>query len=174
MGRVINILLVYLWFLTNESFWPTIWSAQCQWYVLFLCSQIIDAVVCIFCFPLLAEWGYFRRVKNLKISLHVIPSPQSHVLDVFSMPHVFFNISSDTTMYPLQPSPWPFSLLKLKALGSEGMVQQLLQYLHRVESKFFSHILDTDIFNAVLHSLVEAKEVCSSYNFSNQLGYFCQ
>ncbi|XP_057515961.1 pentatricopeptide repeat-containing protein At1g76280 [Amaranthus tricolor] len=46
----------------------------------------------------------------------------------------------------------------LKALGSEGMVQQLLQYLHRVESKFFSHILDTDIFNAVLHSLVEAKE----------------
>lgn len=52
------------------------------------------------------------------------------------------------------------------------MVQQLLQYLHRVESKFFSHILDTDIFNVVLHSLVEAKEVCSSYNFPNQLEIF--
>lgn len=47
----------------------------------------------------------------------------------------------------------------LKALGSEGMVQELLKYLHRAESQFsHNNYLGTDTYNAVLHSLVEAKE----------------
>lgn len=47
----------------------------------------------------------------------------------------------------------------LKALGTEGMVQQLLQYLHAAEQRFSHHdFLGTDIYNTVLHSLVEAQE----------------
>lgn len=67
-------------------------------------------------------------------------------------------------MYQVQPDP-DFALLKLKALGLEGMVQELLKYLRRAESQFsVSNFLETDIYNTVLHSLVQAKEVCSSYN----------
>ncbi|XP_021732223.1 pentatricopeptide repeat-containing protein At1g76280-like [Chenopodium quinoa] len=47
----------------------------------------------------------------------------------------------------------------LKAFGSEGMVQELLKYLHRAESLFsVNNYLGIDIYNTVLHSLVEAKE----------------
>ncbi|XP_010692816.1 pentatricopeptide repeat-containing protein At1g76280 isoform X4 [Beta vulgaris subsp. vulgaris] len=47
----------------------------------------------------------------------------------------------------------------LKALGLEGMVQELLKYLRRAESQFsVSNFLETDIYNTVLHSLVQAKE----------------
>ncbi|XP_021761214.1 pentatricopeptide repeat-containing protein At1g76280-like [Chenopodium quinoa] len=47
----------------------------------------------------------------------------------------------------------------LKAFGSEGMVQELLKYLHRAESQsLVNNYLGTDIYNTVLHSLVEAKE----------------
>ncbi|KAL2522093.1 Pentatricopeptide repeat-containing protein [Forsythia ovata] len=48
----------------------------------------------------------------------------------------------------------------LKALGAEGMIKELIQYLHFAENQF-SHsktFPGTPIYNTVLHSLVEAKE----------------
>ncbi|KAK3006304.1 hypothetical protein RJ639_016858 [Escallonia herrerae] len=48
----------------------------------------------------------------------------------------------------------------LKALGTEGMIRELIQYL-RVAENQFSHssiVLGTPIYNTALHSLVEAKE----------------
>lgn len=48
----------------------------------------------------------------------------------------------------------------LKALGAEGMIRELIQYL-RVAENQFSHSntsLGTPLYNTVLHSLVEAKE----------------
>ncbi|GMH18910.1 hypothetical protein Nepgr_020751 [Nepenthes gracilis] len=47
----------------------------------------------------------------------------------------------------------------LRALGSEGMIRELIQYLRIAENQF-SHntFLEADIYNTVLHSLVEAKE----------------
>ncbi|XP_034675182.1 pentatricopeptide repeat-containing protein At1g76280 isoform X5 [Vitis riparia] len=48
----------------------------------------------------------------------------------------------------------------LKALGAEGMIRELMQYLHVAENQFFrtNTYLGTPIYNTVLHSLVEAKE----------------
>ncbi|CAK9178337.1 unnamed protein product [Ilex paraguariensis] len=48
----------------------------------------------------------------------------------------------------------------LKALGAEGMIRELIQYLQVAENLFsFSNsFLGTPIYNTVLHSLVEAKE----------------
>ncbi|XP_052201836.1 pentatricopeptide repeat-containing protein At1g76280 isoform X2 [Diospyros lotus] len=48
----------------------------------------------------------------------------------------------------------------LKALGGEGMVKELIQYLHVVENQFSRgyFCLGTPAYNTVLHSLVEAKE----------------
>lgn len=54
-----------------------------------------------------------------------------------------------------------FSVLQLKALGAEGMMRELIQYL-RVAENQFSHgysCLGTASYNTVLHSLVEAEEV---------------
>ncbi|KAK3034795.1 hypothetical protein RJ639_033700 [Escallonia herrerae] len=48
----------------------------------------------------------------------------------------------------------------LKALGTEGMIRELIQYLRVAENQFSSSsiVLGTPIYNTVLHSLVEAKE----------------
>lgn len=52
----------------------------------------------------------------------------------------------------------------LKALGAEGMVKELLQYLHLAEDHFNSRdarsapLLGTNVYNTVLHALVEEKE----------------
>uniref|UniRef100_A0A5B7C0F4 Pentacotripeptide-repeat region of PRORP domain-containing protein n=1 Tax=Davidia involucrata TaxID=16924 RepID=A0A5B7C0F4_DAVIN len=48
----------------------------------------------------------------------------------------------------------------LKALGAEGMIRELIQYLRVAENQFSrgSSCLGTSIYNTVLHSLVEAKE----------------
>lgn len=52
----------------------------------------------------------------------------------------------------------------LKALGAEGMVKELLRYLHVAEDNFNGRdaasalLLGTDFYNTVLHALVEAKE----------------
>jgi pentatricopeptide repeat protein len=52
----------------------------------------------------------------------------------------------------------------LKALEAEGMVKELLQYLHVAEDHFNSRdapgapLLETNMYNSVLHALVEAKE----------------
>ncbi|KAL3505482.1 hypothetical protein ACH5RR_035323 [Cinchona calisaya] len=48
----------------------------------------------------------------------------------------------------------------LKALGMEGMVKELIQYLRDAEKPFSSvyNLLGTPIYNVVLHSFVQAKE----------------
>lgn len=52
----------------------------------------------------------------------------------------------------------------LKALEAEGMVKELLQYLYVAEDHFNSRdapsapLLETNMYNSVLHALVEAKE----------------
>ncbi|XP_055833234.1 pentatricopeptide repeat-containing protein At1g76280 isoform X2 [Solanum dulcamara] len=48
----------------------------------------------------------------------------------------------------------------LKALGTEGMVKELIQYLHAAENRFsrYDTYMITPVYNTVLHSLVEAKE----------------
>ncbi|KEH26675.1 PPR containing plant-like protein [Medicago truncatula] len=48
----------------------------------------------------------------------------------------------------------------MKSLGEEGMIRELIQYLHVAENLFlFSNpSLGTDMFNIVLHYLVEAQE----------------
>ncbi|KAF8410322.1 hypothetical protein HHK36_002849 [Tetracentron sinense] len=48
----------------------------------------------------------------------------------------------------------------LKALGAEGMIRELIHYLHVAENQFFrtNTYRATSIYNTVLHSLVEAKE----------------
>ncbi|XP_027940723.1 pentatricopeptide repeat-containing protein At1g76280 isoform X2 [Vigna unguiculata] len=48
----------------------------------------------------------------------------------------------------------------LKALGEEGMIRELIQYLHLAENLFIyrSPSLGTPMYNTVLHYLVEAKE----------------
>ncbi|KAF5955470.1 hypothetical protein HYC85_008326 [Camellia sinensis] len=49
----------------------------------------------------------------------------------------------------------------LKALGAEGMVRELIQYLRVAENQFSRgySCLGTPTYNTVLHSLVEAKEI---------------
>ncbi|CAL8113903.1 unnamed protein product [Prunus armeniaca] len=51
-------------------------------------------------------------------------------------------------------------LSQLKALGAEGMIRELIQYLDVAENIFCRNniYLGTPIYNTVLHSLVEAKE----------------
>ncbi|GAB2289289.1 hypothetical protein Dimus_023593 [Dionaea muscipula] len=48
----------------------------------------------------------------------------------------------------------------LKALGNEGMIEDLMQYLHRAEQIFFQQnvSIGMSIYNTVLHSLAEAKQ----------------
>ncbi|KAJ9189925.1 hypothetical protein P3X46_001173 [Hevea brasiliensis] len=48
----------------------------------------------------------------------------------------------------------------LKAFGAEGMVRELIEYLHSAEYLFYrsNTYLGTPIYNTVLHSLVEANE----------------
>ncbi|KAM7490414.1 hypothetical protein LguiA_033335 [Lonicera macranthoides] len=48
----------------------------------------------------------------------------------------------------------------LKALGTEGMIRELMHYLHVAENRFSrsNTFIGTPIYNTVLHSLVEAKE----------------
>lgn len=54
---------------------------------------------------------------------------------------------------------------QLKALGMEGMTKELIQYLRTAEKQFLyrSTYLGIQIYNTVLHSLVEAKEVSISW-----------
>lgn len=54
-----------------------------------------------------------------------------------------------------------FSSLQLIALGAEGMIRELIQYLRVAENLFCRNntFLGTAMYNTVLHSLVEAKEV---------------
>ncbi|KAM3308724.1 pentatricopeptide repeat-containing protein like isoform X1 [Capsicum chacoense] len=48
----------------------------------------------------------------------------------------------------------------LKALGTEGMINELIQYLHAAENQFshYDTYMITPVYNTVLHALVEAKE----------------
>ncbi|GAU45008.1 hypothetical protein TSUD_87990 [Trifolium subterraneum] len=50
--------------------------------------------------------------------------------------------------------------MRLKSLGEEGMIRELVQYLHVVENLFIyrNPSLGTDMYNIVLHYLVEAQE----------------
>lgn len=57
--------------------------------------------------------------------------------------------------------------LQLKALGMEGMINELLRYLRLAENPLSSaySFLAAPIYNIVLHSLVDAREV-SVLNYS--------
>lgn len=64
----------------------------------------------------------------------------------------------------------------LKALGAEGMIRELIQYLQVAENLFCRNntYLGTPIYNAVLHSLVEAKESQMAVEiFKNMKAYGC-
>lgn len=54
-----------------------------------------------------------------------------------------------------------FWVFQLKALGAEGMMREMIQYLHVAENLFSrsNTYLLTPIYNTVLHSLVEAHDV---------------
>jgi len=54
---------------------------------------------------------------------------------------------------------------QLRALGEEGMIRELIQYLHVAENLFIyrNPSLGTHMYNTELHYLVEAKEVSDSY-----------
>ncbi|XP_071919961.1 pentatricopeptide repeat-containing protein At1g76280-like isoform X4 [Coffea arabica] len=64
------------------------------------------------------------------------------------------------------PSPYPYNAffeacdVLLRALGMEGMIKELTQYLHDAErpSSSLYALLGTPVYNVVLHSLVQAKE----------------
>ncbi|KAF3660181.1 hypothetical protein T459_16872 [Capsicum annuum] len=65
----------------------------------------------------------------------------------------------------LQPNIRTYELLfslfsMLKALGTEGMIKELIQYLHAAENQFshYDTYMITPVYNTVLHALVEAKE----------------
>lgn len=57
---------------------------------------------------------------------------------------------------------------QLKALGTEGMIRELMHYLRVAENQFSrsNTFIGTSIYNTVLHSLVKAKEVSSFLIFS--------
>ncbi|KAJ0086056.1 hypothetical protein Patl1_09416 [Pistacia atlantica] len=63
--------------------------------------------------------------------------------------------------------------LQLKALGAEGMMRELIQYLHVAESLFSQSntYLATPIYNTVLHSLVEAKESHTAIELFKSMKY---
>lgn len=65
--------------------------------------------------------------------------------------------------------------LQLKALGTEGMIKELIQSLHLAEDMFSRRrsFPNTSIYNTVLHSLVEAEEVNASYNLVIMLYRCC-
>lgn len=54
-----------------------------------------------------------------------------------------------------------FYIFQLKALGTEGMVKELIQYLRAAENRFsrYDTYMITPVYNTALHSLIEAKEV---------------
>lgn len=58
-----------------------------------------------------------------------------------------------------------FGSFQLKSLGEEGMIRELIQYLHVAENLFIytNPSLGADMYNIVLHYLVEANEVSDSY-----------
>lgn len=68
---------------------------------------------------------------------------------------------------------WLCSLVsfQLKSLGEEGMIRKLIQYLHVAENLFIysNPSLGTDMYNIVLHYLVEAQEVSGSYIITSLL-----
>ncbi|CAN4094074.1 unnamed protein product [Withania somnifera] len=68
-------------------------------------------------------------------------------------------IEMDMRKYGLQHSHLSLKNV-LKALGTEGMIKELIQYLHAAENRFshYDTFMITPVFNTVLHSLVEAKE----------------
>ncbi|KAI5341759.1 hypothetical protein L3X38_009634 [Prunus dulcis] len=68
-------------------------------------------------------------------------------------------IELDMARYGIQHSYLSMKNL-LKALGAEGMIRELIQYLDVAENIFCRNniYLGTPIYNTVLHSLVEAKE----------------
>ncbi|XP_048444515.1 pentatricopeptide repeat-containing protein At1g76280 isoform X1 [Pyrus x bretschneideri] len=68
-------------------------------------------------------------------------------------------IEMDMARYGIQHSYLSMNNL-LKALGTEGMIRELIQYLHVAENLFCRNNVDlgTPMYNTVLHSLVEAKE----------------
>ncbi|KAF3635924.1 hypothetical protein FXO37_25722 [Capsicum annuum] len=53
-----------------------------------------------------------------------------------------------------------FFIFQLKELGTEGMIKEIIQYLHAAENQFshYDTYVITPVYNTVLHSLVEAKE----------------
>ncbi|MQM20518.1 hypothetical protein Taro_053540 [Colocasia esculenta] len=68
-------------------------------------------------------------------------------------------LESDMSRYGVQHSFVSLENL-IRALGSEGMIKEVLQYLHLAESLFLhpQSYPRTSIYNSVLHSLVEARE----------------
>ncbi|OIT22794.1 PREDICTED: pentatricopeptide repeat-containing protein At1g76280 isoform X2 [Nicotiana attenuata] len=68
-------------------------------------------------------------------------------------------IEMDMMKYGLQHSHLSLKNV-LKALGTEGMIKELIQYLHAAENRFsrYDTYMITPVYNTVLHSLVEAKE----------------
>lgn len=68
-------------------------------------------------------------------------------------------IDMDMMKYGLQHSHLSLKNV-LKALGTEGMIKELIQYLHAAENRFshYDTCMITPVYNTVLHSLVEAKE----------------
>lgn len=65
----------------------------------------------------------------------------------------------------------------LKALGTEGMTKELLQYLNVAENLFYYNntCLGTHVYDAVLHSLVKSKEIHMAIKLFNNMkhsGFF--
>lgn len=72
-----------------------------------------------------------------------------------------------------RPNPC-LNFLQLKALGMEGMIKELIQYLRDAEKPFSSiySLLGTPIYNIVLHSLVQTKDV-STLNYLIFSSFMC-
>lgn len=91
--------------------------------------------------------------RGLSLFYFIFPylEPYSSILS-FS----FFFPCPTSLIYDIQ-----FLFFQLKALGAEGMIRELIQYLDVAENIFCRNniYLGTPIYNTVLHSLVEAKEV---------------
>ncbi|KAI5341764.1 hypothetical protein L3X38_009639 [Prunus dulcis] len=73
----------------------------------------------------------------------------------YGIQHSYLSMKNLVTPYP------HVYFLLLKALGAEGMIRELIQYLDVAENIFCRNniYLGTPIYNTVLHSLVEAQEV---------------
>ncbi|KAK7280796.1 hypothetical protein RJT34_25863 [Clitoria ternatea] len=102
------------------------------------------------------------RTYELLFSLFGIvnfPYEDSNMLSQVDAAKRINAIERDMTRNGIQHSHLSMRNL-LKALGEEGMIRELIQYLHVAENLFIyrNPSLGTDMYNIVLHYLVEAKE----------------